>query len=117
MVVGVKMGCSFSSEDNMNSSLKRIKRDKIIHVSSLNYCGILKSPFEFYSGSFHSDLKKLSQIFDKLKAKYVKIPADKPFSWQFSKLDKKIKEKRYCPLYNLHAGIVDNKFVSKRTFI
>jgi hypothetical protein len=29
----------------MHASLKRIKRDKIIHAATLNYCGILKSPF------------------------------------------------------------------------
>lgn len=62
-------------------------------------------------------MKKLSSIFDKLKSKYVKIPNDKPFSWEFSKLDKKIKEKRYSPLYNLSVGIVNNKFISKNRFI
>jgi hypothetical protein len=51
-----------------------------------------------------------------LKSKYVTVPTDKPFSWEFSKLDKKIKEKRYSPLYNIHAGIVDKKFISKKTF-
>lgn len=44
------------------------------------------------------------------------VPTDKPFSWEFSKLDKKIKEKRYSPLYNVNAGIVDRKFISKKTF-
>lgn len=44
------------------------------------------------------------------------MTSGKPFEWQFSKLDKKVKEKRYCPLYNLQAGILDNKFVSKKTF-
>lgn len=39
-----QMGCAFS-EQNMHASLKRIKRDKIIHAATLNYCGILKSPF------------------------------------------------------------------------
>lgn len=51
-----------------------------------------------------------------MKSKYVTVPTDKPFSWEFSKLDKKIKEKRYSPLYNVNAGIVDKKFISKKTF-
>jgi hypothetical protein len=61
-------------------------------------------------------LKKLSSIFEKLKSKYVKIATGKPFSWEFSKLDKKIKEKRYSPLYNLSVGIVNHKFISKNRF-
>jgi hypothetical protein len=51
-----------------------------------------------------------------LKGKYVAVPTDRPFSWEFSKLDKKFKEKRYSPLYSITAGIVDNKFISKKTF-
>lgn len=39
----------------------------------------------------------------------------KTFSWQFAKLDKRIKD-RYCPFYYLEAGIEGGKFVTKQKF-
>lgn len=59
----------------------------------------MKSPFEFYSGKYQHDLERLSITFERLKRLYIPWEEGKPQIWQFSKLDKKIKD-RYCPLYD-----------------
>lgn len=85
------MGCALSEENNTGNVLGNIKRDQILHVATLNYCGILKNPFEFYSGQFLSELRILSDLFNRLRVKYVSCPTNEDFGWKFGKLDKKIK--------------------------
>lgn len=85
-------------------------------MANLNYCGIMKSPFEFYSGKFQGILQELSHNFDQVRKMHMAWEEGKNFSWQFGKLDKKIKD-RYCPFYNVNCGIEDGKFVTKERFI
>ena len=44
----------------------------LLKVVTLNYCGILKSPYEFYSGSHQNLLEVLSAGFKKMMPKYAK---------------------------------------------
>jgi hypothetical protein len=106
---------AFFAKLNEKSTPRRTKEQHVINIANLNYCGIMKSPFEFYSGKFQADLETLSYTFEKLRPLYATAEEGKPFSWQFAKLDKKIKD-RYCPFYNLQAGIEGSKFVSKQRF-
>ena len=76
------------------------KKAHVINVANLNYCGIMKSPFEFYSGKYQKELEELSKIFEHLRKQHLPWKEEENFSWKFSKLDKKIKD-RYCPFYNI----------------
>jgi hypothetical protein len=44
-----------------------------LHVLTLNYCGIMNNPFEFYSQSMGTELAAISQIFDDLVHFYFKL--------------------------------------------
>ena len=35
---------------------KKTREAHVINIANLNYCGIMKSPFEFYSGKFQKEL-------------------------------------------------------------
>ena len=94
---------------------KNTREAHVINIANLNYCGIMKSPFEFYSGKYQKGLEELSKIFEKLRVQYIPWQHGETFAWKFSKLDKKIKE-RYCPLYNINCGIENGKFVDKKRY-
>ena len=59
-------------EQEKEASTPRKTKDlHVINVANLNYCGIMKSPFEFYSGMYQKDLEHLSKTFDKLRLQYI----------------------------------------------
>lgn len=73
-------------------------------VATLNYGGILNSPFEFYSN--HQDEEKIiSQHFRDLIAHYYPDFDPKTFSWKIGKIDQKIQKQRYTPIYSPTAGV------------
>jgi hypothetical protein len=41
---------------NTAGSPKNTKEDHVINIANLNYCGIMKSPFEFYAGRYQKEL-------------------------------------------------------------
>lgn len=48
------MGC------NESKLITRI--DKPLQIATLNYCGIMNSPFEFYCHELEKELKEISEI-------------------------------------------------------
>ena len=41
---------------NQEGGPKNTREAHVINVANLNYCGIMKSPFEFYSGKYQKEL-------------------------------------------------------------
>lgn len=79
------MGCSLSKKE---SNLKQ--PDQIISFTTLNYGGILNSPFEFFSDD--KEEEELSQLFRSLIPKYYPDFDEKTFSWKIGKIDQKIQK-------------------------
>ena len=49
---------------NLKASPTKTRDAHVINIANLNYCGIMKSPFEFYSGKNQQVLQELSHNFD-----------------------------------------------------
>jgi hypothetical protein len=47
---------AFFAQVNEKSNPRRSNEQHLINIANLNYCGIMKSPFEFYSGKYQKDL-------------------------------------------------------------
>ena len=77
-----------------------IERDSI-SVATLNYCGIMYSPFEFYSEEYKNDLENISNIFVRLLPNYIPDFNPKEFKWTMGKLELKLKLGRYSPMFHL----------------
>lgn len=118
------MGCNESSEQlSPNQPARRIQsknslldRD-FLTVATLNYCGIMNSPFEFYTNHLTEQLAKLSEIFVELIPRYA--PDYKPgekFAWRFGKIDVKFRTGRYSSMFELGVGIEEGRFVSEARF-
>ncbi len=74
-----------------------------LKVLTLNYCGIMNNPFEFYSQSLWSELSKISFIFDKLAHEYFKLSERAPVEWNMGKVEQKVRLGRFAPCF--HAGV------------
>lgn len=72
-----------------------------LKVLTLNYCGIMNNPFEFYSQSFWSELDAISNIFKQLVQQYFKLQDDKGFKWNMGKVEQKVRMGRYSPSFDL----------------
>ena len=83
-----------------------------LNIGTLNYSGILLSPYEFY-GDFEDSLSlaKIGQQFLKLLEKEVK-----KLEWDFGKLDQEWQKERYCPLYNPTSGVRNTFMMNKFDF-
>ena len=53
------MGC-IQNETNGNLQPSRHKTASSLTVATLNYCGIMNSPFEFYCDDFYTELSEIS---------------------------------------------------------
>ncbi len=107
------MGCVNSSDAKMPED---ITSKKFLTVATLNYCGIMNSPFEFYCEQFENQLKQISKIFEGLLPQYFpKFSKDK-FKWEMGKVDVKIRVGRYSPMFTLDVGIENNKFINRQEF-
>jgi hypothetical protein len=73
-------------------------------VATLNYCGIMNSPFEFYCEDFKEELKEIGQLFVKLIPNYFPEFNEKTFKWDMGKIDLKYRT-RYSPMFTIEAGI------------
>lgn len=84
---------------------------------TLNYGGVLKSPFEFYSEEEQEE-RQLSEIYCKLLPLYIKGFDKEGFEWDVGQIDKRLQEKRYSVLYNESVGVDNgkNRLVSAKEF-
>ena len=90
---------------------------KKLVAASLNYSGILNSPFEFYSSKndhAETELSKLFQI--NLNEMLGKMENGKDFDWKISDIDKVLQKDRYTPIYRDTVGIKGQKLVSTKDF-
>lgn len=75
-------------------------------IATLNYSGILLSPFEFYSEELRDDEQKISSCFRKNMIKIVGEKAEeKGYKWKMGKIDQKMQRDRYTPIYGNNIGI------------
>lgn len=84
-------------------------------VATLNYCGIMNSPFEFYCDDYLTELKDISKEFLELIPIYFPQFDKSNFAWNMGKVDQKIRT-RYSPMFYLMVGIENNKFQSREAF-
>jgi hypothetical protein len=96
------------------------KKQKVISVISLNYSGILLSPFEFFSKEtpVMSEIETtLSDIYKTLLKEYhpefSENKKENKFKWSLGKIDQKMQEERYSPLYNKGAGVDFKNLISE----
>jgi len=81
---------------------------KELKVSTLNYSGILDSPYEFYSNELEKKENQVSKITHellKLRPGY----NEKDFKWKLGKIDQKCQKERYSPLYCPEVGVSHDK--------
>ena len=88
----------------------------MLTVATLNYCGIMNSPFEFYCDDYLTQLKSIGQQFVELLPKYFPEFDKKTFKWNMGKIDLKYRN-RYSPMFIINAGIkADNTFMTQEEF-
>lgn len=76
-----------------------VANKKELAITSLNYSGILLSPFEFYSEDYWEDEQELSKCFRTLLTESVANFDPKTYKWGIGKIDKDLQRQRYSPLY------------------
>ena len=99
--------------------------EKELIVATLNYCGIMHSPFEFYVDQFSSELRAISDRFEKIASTYNvpgfeerNPPEAGKFKWGGGKLDHWFRPHRYSPMFDSKVGIdmKDRKFQNQAEF-
>lgn len=93
-----------------------ILNKKTLTVATLNYCGIMNSPFEFYCEEYEPELKEISSIFLSLIPRYVPTFNKEKFKWEMGKIDLKVRVGRYSPMFKVDIGIENGKFVNRVDF-
>ena len=95
---------------------------KELVVATLNYCGIMQSPYEFYVNKFSNDLMAISNTFEKVAQTYNIKDFDKRkqgnFNWAGGKLDHWFRPDRYSPMFDSMVGydLRQQKFLTKKEF-
>ena len=107
------MGCIQSETGAPQAN--ELKNASTITVANLNYCGIMNSPFEFYCQDFLTELKDISNQFLALLPRYFPSFNKSGFKGEMGKIDLKFRN-RYSPMFDLKAGIENNRFMSEETF-
>jgi hypothetical protein len=108
------MGCINSDINQTQLQEIDLKKNELI-VATLNYCGIMNSPFEFYCDDYLEELKDISKEFVALLPTYFPQFDSKTFKFEMGKIDLKLRD-RYSPMFILEAGIENNKFISRQRF-
>jgi hypothetical protein len=87
-------------------------------VLTLNYCGIMNNPFEFYSQSNWAELSEISKIFDELLRAHYKFEPGTKWKWQMGKVEQKVRIGRYSPSFDATVGIHESgtRFVTLDEF-
>ena len=103
---------------------------KELVVATLNYCGIMQSPYEFYVEEYMDELKQISNTFEKIIAENYNIKnfnkrnqkdekgQKSKFKWKGGKLDHWFRPDRYSPMFDSMVGydIRQQKFLTKKEF-
>lgn len=82
--------------------------EKILKIMTLNYCGIMNSPYEFYCADFKDELEAIGEIFKQLISSY--FPSfdeevkEGKFEWNMGKVDHQFRS-RYSPMFCLNFGL------------
>lgn len=97
------MGC-IQNETINPVQPRRLKLNNTLTVATLNYCGIMNSPFEFYCEDYLTELKDISTEFIALLPRYFPNFNKTNFKWDMGKIDLKFRN-RYSPMFDLYAGI------------
>ena len=109
------MGC-ISSDSTAPIQTSRVDSGNMLTVATLNYCGIMNSPFEFYCDDYLTQLKQIGQQFVELLPKYFPEFDKKTFKWNMGKIDLKYRN-RYSPMFIINAGIKEDKtFMTQEEF-
>ena len=110
------MGCISNGTSTNLSTLEPGANEKgksSLTIATLNYCGIMNSPFEFYCDDYLTELKDISKEFVELLPTYFKDFDKATFKWNMGKIDLKFRN-RYSPMFSMRAGIDENdNFMSK----
>ena len=91
---------------------------KHLNIATVNFSGILLSPFEFFSEDNWEEEERLSICFKEIlieKAGKEKLVEGK-FQWGLGKIDKDMQKQRYSPIYNPNAGLENGKLIDEGTF-
>ena len=95
---------------------------KELVVATLNYCGIMQSPYEFYVEEYMDELNQISKKFEDIAENYNIKDFDKrkqgKFNWAGGKLDHWFRPDRYSPMFNFMVGydLRQQKFLTKKEF-
>lgn len=108
-----QMGCVNNGE--LKSPEDLINKSTLT-VATLNYCGIMNSPFEFYCEEFENQLKDISVIFLSLLPKYIPNFSKDTFKWDLGKIDVKLRIGRYSPMFTPEVGVEQGKFLNRADF-
>jgi len=73
------MGCVNSSGEGQVP--QDLLDKKTLTVATLNYCGIMNNPYEFYCEDIELELKEISNIFLGLIPKYIPNFEKEKFKW------------------------------------
>lgn len=76
-----------------------VSSHKELVVATVNYSGILYSPFEFYSEESYLEEEKMSKCFRKLLEESYQNFDPKTFKWGLGKVDQKLQKERYAVIY------------------
>jgi hypothetical protein len=85
-------------------------------VATLNYCGILASPFEFYSQENQEQQARISKIFRQLIPHYVPAFDDQKFQWKMGKIGKDIQKGRFSLMFDPSACSDGHRFLNRAEF-
>ena len=78
--------------------------ERQLRVATLNYSGILKNPFEFYTREGKEQQEKLSDLFALLMENNSKTSGE-DFKWNMGPIDQRMQVERYTPIYRKGAGV------------
>ena len=105
------MGCVSSDTEQPG-----LQPNKYLTIASLNYCGIMNSPFEFYCDDYLTELKDIGKEYLSLLPKYFPDFDKDSWKWNMGKIDLKLRN-RYSTMFQIDAGIdADNHIMSKEDF-
>ncbi len=85
-------------------------------IATLNYCGILSSPFEFYSQENQQEQARISKIFRQLIPQYIPNFNESNFQWKMGKIGKDIQKGRFSLMFDPSAGSNGERFLNRAEF-
>lgn len=99
-----------NSESNHSNSAVELK------IATLNYCGIMNNPFEFYNEKSFDELSEISETFNKIVHLHGKAKEGPKFNWGMGKVETKVRIGRYSPSFQLDVGFIGDSFLTREQF-